>query len=211
MSDVIVFLGIQGSGKGTQAKLLADLTGFQHVNIGDLFREQIARKTPMGLQVQAVITRGDLVSDALVFDLVSSVLGSDCRGVIFDGFPRTLLQAEYLIKHYNVKKVYYLDLSEEDAIARIEARRMCSVCGKDFNLISRKPKVEGVCDSCSGTLIQRADDTGEAIKKRVKEFYQQTFSLKEFFCASGVLVEIPALLSITEIQEQISRDMGLKQ
>ncbi len=211
MSDVIVFLGIQGSGKGTQAKLLADLTGYKHVNIGDLFREQISQKTPMGLKVQAVITRGDLVSDTLVFELVSSVLGSDCQGVIFDGFPRTLAQAEYLIKHYNVKRVFYLDLSEDDAIARIEARRMCSVCGKDFNLLSRKPTIEGKCDSCGGALVQRADDTGEAIKKRVKEFYQQTFKLKEYFGALGVLKEIPALLPIAEIQSLIVSNLQHKQ
>jgi adenylate kinase len=207
MTDVIVFIGIQGSGKGTQAKLLAEETGFQHINIGDLFREQIARGTELGNQVKAIISRGDLVSDELVFDLVNNALAPDLRGIIFDGFPRTPAQAQYLIEHYHIKRVYYLELSEADAIARIEARRICSVCGENFNLISRIPAKEGVCDVCGGALKQRADDTGVAIRQRVKEFYGQTFALKEYFAVSGVLKTISASLGIKEIQQQILQDI----
>ncbi len=208
MTDVIVFLGIQGSGKGTQAKLLAEKTRYQHINIGDLFREQVARGTELGLKVKAIITRGDLVDDELVFELVNSTLAEDCPGIIFDGFPRTPAQAEFLLSHYRVKKVYYLDLSEADAIARIEARRICANCGENYNLISRKPRQDGICDTCGGDLKQRADDSGEAIRQRVKEFYTQTFQLKELFKAKGCLKEIPASLGIDEIREIISSDLA---
>jgi adenylate kinase len=209
MTDVIVFLGIQGSGKGTQAKLLAEETGFQHINIGDLFREQISRGSELGKKVQAIITRGDLVEDELVFELVQDSLEPDCPGIIFDGFPRTPTQAEYLLAHYNVTRVYYLELSAADAISRIEARRICSVCGENYNLISRIPAKEGTCDVCGGALKQRSDDTGEAIKKRVNEFYAQTFQLKELFKVKATLVEIPAGLPIDKLREIISKDLEL--
>jgi len=209
MTDVIVFLGIQGSGKGTQAKLLAEETGFQHINIGDLFREQVAKGTELGKKVQAIITRGDLVDDELVFEIVQSSLALGCPGIIFDGFPRTPAQAEYLLSHYNVKRVFYLELSAAEAISRIEARRICSFCGENYNLISRKPAKEGSCDICGGALKQRADDTGEAIKKRVNEFYAQTFQLKELFKAKAKLVEIPAGLPIEKLREIISKDLEL--
>ena len=208
MTDVIVFLGIQGSGKGTQAKLLAEKTGFQHVNIGDLFREQIALGSSLGKKVQAIITRGELVSDELVFELVNSTLKPDSKGVIFDGFPRTEAQAEFLLEHYHVMRVYYLELSEADAIARIEGRRVCKDCGENFHLQNRKPKQTGICDSCGGELIQRADDSGAAIRKRVGEFYAQTFALKEIFVAKGLLHEISALGSIDKVQKAILGDLA---
>ncbi|MDD2228597.1 MAG: nucleoside monophosphate kinase [Candidatus Cloacimonetes bacterium] len=208
MTDAIVFLGIQGSGKGTQAKLLAEKTEFQHVNIGDLFREQIASGSKLGSEVKSIISRGDLVSDELVFDLVNSSLCSTCPGIIFDGFPRTPAQAKFLMANYQVKRVYYLNLSEEDAINRIEARRICSDCGENFNLISRKPRQGGTCDLCGGKLKQRADDTGEAIKQRVREFYAQTFALKEFFAEAGVLKTISASGSIEVISQEIMLDLA---
>jgi len=209
MTDVIVFLGIQGSGKGTQAKLLADSIGFQHINIGDLFREQVAKGTELGKEVNSIITSGSLVSDELVFKLVSSTLNPASKGVIFDGFPRTPAQAEYLLSHYQVRCVFYLELSEAEAISRIEGRRVCKRCGENYHILNRKPRQEGICDTCGGTLIQRADDSGEAIRKRVGEFYAQTFALKEFFAEKHLLVVIPALGSITEIEAEIKSHLNV--
>jgi len=207
MLDVIVFLGIQGSGKGTQAELLAERTGFQHINIGDLFREEVSKQTELGKKVQEIIAKGELVQDDLVFEIVNASLAKNCPGVIFDGFPRTLAQAEYLLRNYNVIRVYYLELSAEDAIARIEARRVCSSCGENYNILSKKPKQEGICDKCGSPLIQRADDSGEAIRQRVKEFYAQTFALKEFFANKGLLRELSARQTIAEIQREIVTDL----
>ena len=190
MLDVIVFLGIQESGKGTQAELLAEKTGFQHINIGDLFREEVHKQTELGKKVQAIIAKGELVQDEMVFELVNASLANNCPGVVFDGFPRTLAQAEFLLNNYNVKRVYYLELSEEEAITRIEARRLCSSCGETYNILSKKPRQEGICDKCGAPLIQRVDDSGEAISERVKAFYEQTFALKEFFAEKGLLFGI---------------------
>jgi len=207
MTDAIVILGIQGSGKGTQAKLLASHTGFRHLNMGDLLREQTSLNTPLGAKVKSVIEAGELVSDELVFELISETLKQDCLGIVFDGFPRTLPQAEYLVQHYSLSRVFYLDLAEDEAIARIEGRRMCSQCGANYHIVSKAPAQKGVCDHCGGLLITRADDAPQAIKERVKAFYKETYVLKSFFEQMGLLVSIPANHSIEDIHRMILADI----
>ncbi|MCB5279086.1 MAG: nucleoside monophosphate kinase [Candidatus Cloacimonetes bacterium] len=206
MTDAIVFLGIQGSGKGTQAKLLAERTGFKHINIGDLLREQVSLKTSIGLRVSEIIQSGSLVSDELVFELIQASLNKDCSGIIFDGFPRTLAQAEHLVKHFRLARVYYLDLSEEQAIARMEGRRVCKECGRNYHLMYHPPQHEGICDDCGGVLITRADDSPDAIKKRIAAFFDETYALKKFFEKLGVLVQISAANSVSEVKTAIWAD-----
>jgi adenylate kinase len=192
MTKCFVFFGIQGSGKGTQAELLSSEIGFQHINIGDLLREQVSSKTDLGEKVQSIITRGELVPDELVFEIVTRTLSPTCKGIVFDGFPRTLRQAEYLSTHFNVLQVFFLHLEEDVAIKRISSRRVCQDCGSNYNLISNKPKHDDVCDKCGGSLIIRKDDRAEAISKRLKEFYEQTLILKDYFSNLGILFEIDA-------------------
>jgi adenylate kinase len=207
MIDAIVFLGIQGSGKGTQAKLLAAHTGFIHLNMGDVLREQSRQHTALGKEVKSIIDAGELVSDDLIYKLINSTLPADCPGVIFDGFPRTPAQAEYLVQNYRLARVYYLDIKERDAIARLEGRRVCSKCGANYHIQNKAPDKKGVCDLCGGLLITRADDAPKAIAERVKAFYKETFSLKSFFEKMGLLVSIPALGSIDDIHRMILGDI----
>lgn len=207
MIDAIVFLGIQGSGKGTQAKLLAEHTGFWHLNMGDLLREKSAHDSALGREVKRIIDGGDLVSDELIFQLIGQSLTDECPGIIFDGFPRTLPQAEYLIQHFRLARVYYLDLAENEAIARIEGRRVCSQCSENYHIYNHPPKKSGVCDLCSGLLITRADDAPKAIAERVRSFYKETYTLKSYFEAKGHLVTIPANKSIEEIYAMILNDI----
>ena len=199
-----VFLGIQGSGKGTQAELLSERINFQHINIGDLLREQVMKRTELGLKVQDIIGRGDLVPDALVFEIVESSLNPDRKGIVFDGFPRTLVQAKYLIEHFEVLQVFYLELAENEAIARLSSRRVCPACGANYNIWTNKPEKDNFCDVCGAELIIRQDDQPEVISRRVKEFYEQTLALKEFFAQRGILSVIDASEHIEEIAAKIA-------
>ncbi len=199
-----VFFGIQGSGKGTQAELLSRELDFQHVNMGDLLREQVSQQTELGRRVQDIIARGELVPDDLIFEIIDISLLPGCQGIVFDGFPRTVNQAEYLVRHFEVLQVFFLELDEAEAIERISSRRVCSECGANFNLISHKPLREGVCDICGGDLAIRKDDRPEAITKRLKEFYEQTLVLKEIFSELRLLSVIKASGSVTSIARDIN-------
>ncbi len=200
-----VFFGIQGSGKGTQAELLSASLSFQHINIGDLFREQVTRETTLGLQVRDIIGRGDLVPDDLVFEIVAKSLLPDRHGIIFDGFPRTLAQAKYLVRHFEVRQVFFLELAETAAIARISSRRICRDCGQNYNLVSDPPLQANICDECCGELIIRNDDKPEAISRRLNEFYEQTLALKEFFSGRGLLSQVDASLEIETVAAEIMK------
>jgi adenylate kinase len=202
------FIGIQGSGKGTQAVKLSAYLNYQHVNIGDLFRNNIHSGTKLGQQVQEIIQQGRLVPDSTVFELIKNSEAPEAKGIVFDGFPRTVPQAEYLLQNYNLKRVFYLDLSEDTALERIKARRVCQNCGENYNLTTQPPAVQGVCDVCGGSLIIRDDDKPEAIHKRFKEFNKQTLPLKAFFSEHNLLLSIPAEGSITEIFEQILNNLS---
>ncbi|MCB5234746.1 MAG: nucleoside monophosphate kinase [Candidatus Cloacimonetes bacterium] len=208
MTDAIVFLGIQGSGKGTQAGLLAQRMCFQHINIGDLLRQEVSIGSAVGDAVGHIIERGDLVKDTIVFDMIDTSVEPGCKGIIFDGFPRTLSQAEHLVEHYNLIQVYYLELSEEDAIHRIEGRLVCTNCGENYHTQHKPPSVPGICDICGSALATRADDEPEAIAKRVKAFYERTFILKSFFEKRDSITSIPACKSVEEIQELILEDIS---
>ncbi|MBW6514175.1 MAG: nucleoside monophosphate kinase [Candidatus Syntrophosphaera sp.] len=198
-----VFFGIQGSGKGTQALLLSESLNFQHVNIGDLLREQVLHQTELGLKAQDIISRGELVPDELVFEIIARSLLPDRQGIVFDGFPRTLRQAEYLVEHFQVLMAFFLELDEAAAIERISSRRICPSCGANFNLISNKPRQDGICDECGGALSIRNDDRPEAISKRLREFYEQTLVLKEFFGQQGLLALIDAGRDIAAVAVSI--------
>ncbi len=198
-----VFFGLQGSGKGTQAVILSEEINFQHVNIGDLFREQVAQKTSLGRRVEDIISNGELVPDELVFDIINDSLLPNREGIVFDGFPRTMLQAEYLVRHFDVLQVFFLELSKSEAIKRISSRRICPSCGANYNLISDPPRQENICDACGSELTMRKDDRPEAISQRFREFYEQTLVLKEFFAEKGLLSEIDASQDINTVAASV--------
>lgn len=206
--DCIVIFGIQGSGKGVQAKLLSAHLSYQHIMIGDLLREQILLKTQIGKKVERVIGGGGLADDDLIYELISHSLCDTAAGIVFDGFPRTPTQAEHLCANFTVQKAFYLELDDATAISRIESRRVCSRCGEIYNLISKKPQVEGVCDVCGSALIIRDDDKPSAIRKRIKDFHERTQGLTEFFAEKGLLATIPAAGTPEEVFAALLSQLG---
>jgi len=168
-----IIMGIQGSGKGTQAKLLADDLNLEHISVGDIFRWNVQHHTKLGAQVMRTTASGKLVDDPLVESVVRERLANhDWNfGFVVDGFPRTASQAEFFLESYDIDGVINLYLPDEEVTRRVLARRLCQQCGMDYNLIAHRPIREGVCDICQGDLVARADDNPAALAVRVKDYH----------------------------------------
>lgn len=192
----IVMLGKPGSGKGTAAKLLSKKLNLCHISSGDLFRDYIKEAGDIGKEIQSYIEKGVLVPDELTIKFVEQRLREDdCKtGVILDGYPRTIPQAEALDKFLEEKGqkidiAINLDLSDEDIIERTAKRVICSnkECGEIYNLDFKKPSQDGICDVCGCELIQRDDDKPETVKKRLETYQEKTGVLVDYYDGKGVL------------------------
>jgi adenylate kinase len=188
----LIIIGPQGSGKGTYASRLSTILTIPHISTGDIFRENIAKKTELGKKVEKIIKDGMLVPDDIVLEVVKERLKkSDCKkGFIFDGFPRTLKQAEGLESIAKLDHTINLVVPDWVLIKRLSLRVSCDKCGEIYNLGYLKPKVEGICDKCGGKLIQRDDDKEDAIKKRLKEYEEKTKPLIDYYKNKGILLNI---------------------
>ena len=188
----LIFLGPPGAGKGTMAKKLAADQKIAHISTGDLFREAIANKTKLGLEVKAIIEKGDLVPDSLTIELVKDrIAANDCaQGFILDGFPRTIPQAQALKKLVAIDAAVNFELSDTEIIKRLSGRRLCPGCGKTFHVDFMPPKAAGICDSCGAGLIIRTDDQIDSIKNRLQVYKEQTEPLIEFYEKLGLLKNV---------------------
>ncbi len=206
-----VIMGVQGSGKGTQARMLADEFHLDHVGTGDIFREQILQGSALGCKVQALVDSGQLVSDELVEEVVSERLKAPraAGGFILDGFPRSRHQADFLLKRFAIDAVILIQLDDEEVIARVLARRLCNNCGRDYNLIYSPPQKPNLCDVCGGALTSRPDDTEDAIRERVAEYHAKTEPVVELLRQQVPVLVVAGSGSPEEIQREI-RD-GLRQ
>ena len=188
MFKSIILLGAPGAGKGTNAKRITAYYKIPHISTGDMFREAIKNHTKLGDEAQGYMQKGLLVPDAITIGLVRERLAKDdCMdGYLLDGFPRTIAQAEALkeigeeIKR-PINFVIDVDVPESILKDRICGRRVCKVCGAPYHVTNMKPKVEGICDLCGGELIQRKDDTAEALKVRLDEYHHQTEPLIKYY------------------------------
>lgn len=199
----LVLVGPQGSGKGTQAKLLAAKLGIAHVSTGDLLR---GAQGELKKEVEEVINSGKLVPDELMLDVLKERLkGGDCKeGFILDGFPRNVRQAEMLSSVTEVDKYIEIAISDEEAVRRLGGRVACEKCGAGFNTVTMPPKQEGICDKCGGKLVQRADDTEEAIRARLKTYHEETEPILEKY----EHVKVNGEKSVEEVQEEILKVLG---
>ena len=194
----LILLGLPGAGKGTASEQIVDKYHLAHISTGDMFREAMANKTPVGLEAKSYIDKGDLVPDEVTAKLVEERLGQDDvkNGFILDGFPRTTNQAELLDEittrlNKQLTNVIAIDVKEETLIDRLSARFMCKNCGATYNKFSKKPNVEGTCDRCGGhEFYQREDDKPEVVKNRLEVNEKMNAPLKEYYDKKGLLATV---------------------
>ena len=206
-----VILGVQGSGKGTQSALLADDLDLVHISVGDIFRWHVKRHTKLGAQVRRVVAAGELVGDDLVEDVVRERLQlHDWNyGFIIDGFPRSRRQAEFFLESYDIDGVIHLDLPDEEVRRRVLARRLCSRCGMDYNLIAHRPESEGRCDVCGGELVSREDDSPDVLARRLREYHSKIDPVVELFRRKEYVMTIDARSDKTTVQQTIRTRFNL--
>lgn len=216
MND-IVLIGPQGSGKGTQSQRLSEKLSIPHIALGTLFRAEVQAGTDVGQEISAYITRGDIVPSAIANRVITERLskGDASEGVILDGFPRTLEQADSLdniLSHLGRKlaHVIYLNVSDEEAMRRLSGRRVCqnTSCERNYHLEYHQPKVPDVCDNCGGPLMQRKDDNPEAIQRRLSIYHTETMPLISLYTGLGVLREIDGQRTIDEVHADILKAVG---
>jgi adenylate kinase len=203
----IVILGPPGVGKGTYAEILSKQYNIPKISVGDLFRKAIKDETELGKKIKGYVSSGDLVPDDTVIELVKNRLEEeDCKnGYLLDGYPRTVAQAEAMEKFKKVDVALNFVAPDEIIMSRISGRRTCSKCGAIYHIKNIPPKVEGICDRCSGKLIQRSDEKPEVIKNRLVVYREKTKLVVDYLRKKGLLVDIDAHHNIEEIDKIISQ------
>ncbi|MBP5788353.1 MAG: adenylate kinase [Kiritimatiellae bacterium] len=201
----IILLGAPGAGKGTLAENVRDQAGYVHVSTGDMLRAAIRAGSPTGLEAKSYMESGALVPDEVIMRIVRERLaaGDASAKYMFDGFPRTEVQARMLDETLaamgaRVDQVFLLDVAPEVIVKRLSGRRICRGCGAVYHVVNIPPKVDGVCDACGGELYQRPDDSESTVLNRLDVYNRQTAALISFYEAKGVLVRIDAARSPSE-------------
>ncbi|MCK9357131.1 MAG: adenylate kinase [Dehalococcoidia bacterium] len=213
----IVLLGAPGAGKGTQATVLSKTFGIVHVASGDLFRRALEEKTELGLKARSFMEKGELVPDEVTISMVlERIRKPDCRkGVLFDGFPRTLSQAQALDSRLAgerkiVDRAVYIEVPEDELVKRLSGRWICRKCQTPYHEVSSPPAVAGRCDACGGELYQRADDKEETVRERLKVFFSQTVPIVDYYDRQGKLVRVDGNLKIDEVSAGIIKALRVE-
>ncbi len=213
---ILIFFGPQGSGKGTQAELLAKEKKFGIISIGELFRHELRNKTKLGQQANRYVLSGKLVPDDITGKLIFKAIKQNKNkpGFIFDGYPRNLIQLYYLLKILKQQfgsgtEAYGLEIniSDQEAKKRLGGRRSCS-CGRIYHLIYNPPKKKEVCDKCKNKLFVRADDYPKAITQRLKLYHRQTKPLLDYWRKSGKLIKINGRPSIARVHQDVIKKLN---
>jgi len=205
----LILFGAQGSGKGTQARMLQEWLGVPQVATGDLFRANMGQGTELGKLARSYMDRGELVPDSVTVEMVKDRLSQPdaTKGAIFDGFPRNLAQAEALdamLAQWDtgIKAAVYIQLDREQLMKRIMGRRTCKNCQAVYHVEFNPPKVDGVCDVCSGEVVQRADDADEAaVARRLDIYFEQTTPVIDYYRGKELLKEVDGSLQIEGVQQ----------
>ena len=196
----LILLGAPGAGKGTQAEIISETLQIPTISTGNIIREALKSGTEMGLKAKEYVDTGRLVPDDVVIGIIQERLAKpDCaNGFILDGFPRTIPQAEALDRMgIEIDRVIDIEVADEEIARRVSGRRVCPGCGASYHVDYKKPAVEGVCDHCGDTLVQRKDDHPDTVRERLRVYHEQTEPLKGYYAASGKLF-------IVEGQEEVA-------
>lgn len=206
----IVFLGVPGAGKGTQADIVAQKLNLVHIATGDLFRQAMEKGTRLGKKAKSYMQKGELVPDEITIGMVlERISAPDCKdGVIFDGFPRNLRQAEALDKALAqqgkaIDEAVHIHVPEKELIQRLSGRWTCRQCQAMYHATNSPPKVWGKCDKCGGDLYQRPDDTIETIKKRLQVYFAETAPLIDYYARAGKLIDVDGEGGVDEVGKRI--------
>jgi len=206
----LIFLGPPGAGKGTQAKRIAERCRVPHLSTGDMFRDAVARGTELGRKAKPIMERGELVPDPIVMGMVEERLAlPDCAGgLVFDGFPRTIPQAEQLDRilerlGFGKPLVIEFRVDEDNLLRRLAGRWTCRVGGEIYNVDDHPPKVPGICDRDGGELVQRPDDRPEVVKERLAAFERQTKPLADYYRRENALEVVDASGSVEEVSRAL--------
>ena len=211
LKRAFIFLGPPGAGKGTQAARAAKRLGVPHLSTGDMLRDAVTQGTELGRLAKPIMERGELVPDNIVMGMVEERLAKpDCaEGFIFDGFPRTVPQAEQLDKilerrGFGKPLVVEFHVDHDTLVHRVSGRWTCSVGGETYNIYERAPKVAGICDVDGGKLIQRSDDSAEIVKERLAAYERKTKPLADYYRKHGVLEAVDGSKSVEEVSRALS-------
>jgi adenylate kinase len=212
MKSIIVLIGPPGSGKGTQASILVEKFGWNTISTGLLIRGEIKSGSEVGKKVKSIIKNGDLIGDDLMFLMLKNKLMSiDMEKIIIDGFPRSIEQVQMYDewtnsdgKDYFLKKVFVLDVDEKEIIKRIENRVVCPDCGATFNLYTKKPIIEGICDVCGQKITSRSDDiNADIVKHRYELYKKESKDIIDFYNKKNLTIKIDALKNIKDVNSDI--------
>ncbi len=206
----LILVGPPGAGKGTQATNIIEKYGIPHISTGNILRDHIRRKTPLGEIADGYISKGQLVPDDLVLELVEERLKQeDCKnGFLLDGFPRTVFQAEALDQYLQkldcqINSLVNIVVPDDILIHRISDRRTCLDCNASYHLLYKRPKKEGICDICGSKLIQRSDDNETAVSKRLEVFHHNTAPVVDYYRKHGLVIDVDGTQTIEKVKTSI--------
>jgi adenylate kinase len=206
----IIMLGAPGAGKGTQADILSKEMDLPHIASGDLFRQALEKRTEVGLLAKSYMDKGELVPEEITIKMILDRINQpDCAsGCLFDGFPRTLHQAEILDKALKeqaktIDRVIYIEVPNEELVKRLSGRWLCRACQTPYHIINSPPKTPGKCDKCGGRLYQRSDDREETVKDRISVFFAQTVPILDYYEKQGKLIRVNGNLGMQVVAREI--------